>query len=110
MVGHGESSAGSYLADPTSPIPSLCASIVVTSTLRVNFYLMCNLIQLMVIFILYFDFENVQKSSRKYFDENNNILVHVYCVLPIIYAIIWQYRITPYFKGFCAAREGSSYT
>ena len=35
MVGHGESSAGSYLADPTSPIPSHCASIVVTSTVRV---------------------------------------------------------------------------
>ena len=33
MVGHGGSSAGSYLADPTSPIPSHCASIVVTSTL-----------------------------------------------------------------------------
>ena len=36
MVGHGGSSAGSYLADPTSPIPSHCASIVMTSTLRVN--------------------------------------------------------------------------
>ena len=36
MVGHGGSSAGSYLADPTSLIPSHCASIVVTSTLRVN--------------------------------------------------------------------------
>ena len=36
MVGHGGSSAGSYLAYPTSPIPSHCASIVVTSTLRVN--------------------------------------------------------------------------
>ena len=36
MVGHGGSSAGSHLADPTSPIPSHCASIVVTSTLRVN--------------------------------------------------------------------------
>ena len=36
MVGHGGSSAGSYLTDPTSPIPSHCASIVVTSTLRVN--------------------------------------------------------------------------
>ena len=36
MVGHGGSSAGSYLADLTSLIPSLCASIVVTSTLRVN--------------------------------------------------------------------------
>ena len=31
MVGHGGSSAGSYLADPTSPIPSHCASIVSTS-------------------------------------------------------------------------------
>ena len=36
MVGHGGSGAGSYLADPTSPIPSHCASIVVTSTLRLN--------------------------------------------------------------------------
>ena len=47
MLGHGGSSAGSYLADPTSPIPSHCAviypvskcpsaSIAVTSTLRVN--------------------------------------------------------------------------
>ena len=34
MVGHGGSSAGSYLANPTSPIPSHCASIVATSTLR----------------------------------------------------------------------------
>ena len=36
MVGHGGSSAGSYLANPTSPIPSHSASIVMTSTLRVN--------------------------------------------------------------------------
>ena len=36
MVGHGGSSAGSYLADPTSPIPSHCALIVTTSTLRVK--------------------------------------------------------------------------
>ena len=36
MVGHGGSSAGSYLTDPTSPIPSHCASIVVTITLRVK--------------------------------------------------------------------------
>ena len=36
MVGHGGSSASSYLADPTSPIPSHCASFVVTSTLRIN--------------------------------------------------------------------------
>ena len=39
MVGHGGSSASSYLSDPTSPIPSHCASIVVTSTLRVNLIL-----------------------------------------------------------------------
>ena len=38
MVGHGGSSAGSYLADPTSPIPSHCASIVATSTVRVNYF------------------------------------------------------------------------
>ena len=40
MVGHGGSSAGEVVpgssADSTSPIPSHCASIVVTSTLRVN--------------------------------------------------------------------------
>ena len=36
MVRHGGSSAGSYLADPTSPIPSHCAAIVATSTLRVK--------------------------------------------------------------------------
>ena len=36
MVGHGGSSAGSYLGDPTSLIPSHCASIVAASTLRVN--------------------------------------------------------------------------
>ena len=36
MVGQGGSSAGLYLADPTSPIPSHCASIVVTSTVRVK--------------------------------------------------------------------------
>ena len=33
MVGHEGSSAGSYLADPTSPIPSHCASVVATSAL-----------------------------------------------------------------------------
>ena len=38
MVGHGGSSAGSYLADPTSPIPSHCASIVATSTVRVKWF------------------------------------------------------------------------
>ena len=36
MVGHGGSSASLYLADRISPIPSHCASIVATSTVRVN--------------------------------------------------------------------------
>ena len=36
MVGHGRSSARSYLANPASPIPSHCASIVLTSTVRVK--------------------------------------------------------------------------
>ena len=43
MVGHGGSSAGSYLADPTSPIPSHCASIVATSTVRVKHHCVQNL-------------------------------------------------------------------
>ena len=34
--GMGGSSSGSYLADPTSSIPSHCASIVMTSTVRAN--------------------------------------------------------------------------
>ena len=49
MLGHGGSSAGSYLADPTSSMPLHCAVIilfqgvavhqfVVTSTVRVNLY------------------------------------------------------------------------
>ena len=43
MVGHGGSSAGLYLANPTSPISSHCASIVTTSTLRTNLYVLQNL-------------------------------------------------------------------
>ena len=46
MVGHGGSSAGSYLADPTSPIPSHRASIVATSTLRVNIQMKCKIIDI----------------------------------------------------------------
>ena len=42
MVGHGRSNASSYLANPTSPMPSHCASIVVTSTLRVKQFIMRN--------------------------------------------------------------------
>ena len=43
MVEHGESSAGSYLADPTSQIPYHCASIAVTSTLRVKMLFLMSL-------------------------------------------------------------------
>ena len=45
MVGHGGSSAGSYLADPTSPIPSHCVSVEVTSTLTVNVYVAGRVLQ-----------------------------------------------------------------
>ena len=38
MVGHGGSTVGSYLTDHTSPIASHCASIVMTTTLRVNHF------------------------------------------------------------------------
>ena len=37
MVGHEGSSAGSYLTDPTSPIPSHCASIVATSNTVITY-------------------------------------------------------------------------
>ena len=36
MVGHGGSSAGSYLADPTSPIPSHCAVIILFKSVAVH--------------------------------------------------------------------------
>ena len=36
MVGHGGSSAGSYLADPTSPIPSQCAVIILFKSVPVH--------------------------------------------------------------------------
>ena len=36
MVGHEGSSAGSYLADPTSPIPSHCAVIILSKSIAVH--------------------------------------------------------------------------
>ena len=36
MVGHGRSCAGSYLADPTSPIPSYCAVIILFKSVPVH--------------------------------------------------------------------------
>ena len=36
MLGHGGSSAGSYLVDPTSPIPSHCAVIILFQSVSVH--------------------------------------------------------------------------
>ena len=36
MLGHGGSSAGSYLADPTSPIPSHCAVIILFQSVALS--------------------------------------------------------------------------
>ena len=36
MLGHGGSSAGSYLADPTSPIPSHCAVTILFQSVAVH--------------------------------------------------------------------------
>ena len=36
MLGHGGSSAGSYLADLTSPIPSHCAVIILFQSVAVH--------------------------------------------------------------------------
>ena len=38
MLGHGGSSAGSYLADPTSPIPSHCAVIILFQSVAMHQY------------------------------------------------------------------------
>ena len=72
MVGHGGSSAGSYLADPTYPILSHCASIVVTSTLRVNCLVLfswvfcCIVLYLPCVFQLAADCHNASKELEIY--------------------------------------------
>ena len=71
MVGHGGSSAGSYLADPTSPIPSHCASIVATSTLRIN-------VSLHAIFILRNGFGYCNKLSRGKTDTADILKCYAY--------------------------------
>ena len=68
MIGQGGSSAGLYLADPTSPIPSHCASIVVTSTLRVNGFVTVSFTSREGITSFYFDtftFNNQKGEARK---------------------------------------------
>ena len=67
MVGHGGSSAGSYLADPTSPIPSHCASIVATSTLRVN---QCHLLPTLHVHVDYGSWDTTS-DMKIYFDTDN---------------------------------------
>ena len=64
MVGDGGSSAGSYFADPTSPIPSHCASIVVTSTLRVKKMLVPDVVSNTFI-IVTMPFVHTVKSYRR---------------------------------------------
>ena len=83
MVGHGGSSAGSYIVDPTSPIPSHCASIVVTSTLRVNGEAYCTkLLNTVHDFCVRdrfrFPFVLVCKSCGLSKSINESILWHVY--------------------------------
>ena len=74
MVGQGGSSAGSYLADPTSPIPSHCASIVATSTLRVKILFLvtaiCDNIHYPVILVF-------PKGFRDGFFANNKLTLKV---------------------------------
>ena len=57
---------GSYLADPTSPIPSHCASIVVTSTVRVNSFQNCYYDHRMVMYRPTSAYESVLDSPYLY--------------------------------------------
>ena len=74
MLGHGGRSAGSYLADPTSPIPSHCAvskccsaSIVATSTARVkdrwNMQVLFSVSDTSVRYLLFTPFESLMISG-----------------------------------------------
>ena len=75
MVAHGGSSAGSYLADPTSPIPSHCASIVATSTVRVKVTSLCS-DTIMIILPMHWsckqfqDVINHTKTRHQYYDHS----------------------------------------
>ena len=100
MFGHGGSSAGSYLADPTSPIPSHCGSIVVTNTLRVNYlhlpfvnkltsriYVNLSLCQnLAAIFNVTFHFENTIHSAHLHFEFHSET-IHFSLVMDVHYVL-----------------------
>ena len=55
---------------------SICRALLVIAFVESysNFYFMYNLTGLMVIFTLYFDIENVQKSSSEQYTENNTMM------------------------------------
>ena len=80
MIGHGRSSAGSYLADPTSPIPSHCASIVATSILRLNF-LQVNLQSFNMIFDLATITYEISTCNSGIFATNDALFVvsYIHC-------------------------------
>ena len=84
MVGRGGSSAGSYLADPTSPIPSYCASIVLTSTVRVKTRLTAH----MLIYVPVYDLHNSC-------DTKSYILNYV-CFLTL-----WVFSAVFFLQGCC---------
>ena len=54
-----------------------------------NFYLMYSLNELMVTFTLYFDIENVKKSSRNHYDENTVVPPWEAKINWIIYTKYW---------------------
>ena len=89
MVGHGGSSAGAYLATPTSPIPSHCASTVVTSTLRVNNSLLGMMIHVVALAHWYYIdrivvlFGACTYRKKKSFWE---IIKHCWCTYIIYYS------------------------
>ena len=95
MVGHGGSSAVSYLANPTSPIPSHCASIVTTSTLKVN----CNHLHVplthvtFMVYCLLVMFNIHHKCFKKQsYDNKYNILSSFLVDVYLTYAAIYILR------------------
>ena len=84
MVGYGGSSAGSYLADPTSPIPSHCASIVTTSTLRVNRVLQKYMDLNKMVFSIKDVYRVVCEGCLDYY--GGNLVLHL-CVLCVIFVL-----------------------